>query len=196
MAAALLEKHLRAVTTRVSVSSGGLKYTGEPMPPVGLSAMAEHGVDLSSYLSAQVAEDTVAAADIILGMAREHVREVVAISPDAWPKTFTLKDFVRRAEGHTRGRHQRVTDWLDGIGAERGPYDVLGADPEDDVHDPFRQRSRVWNRVIAEVDELVSRFVPTLGMSRPEPSGSHENVLPLRTPRRPRRNFGRIQVAR
>jgi protein-tyrosine-phosphatase len=174
MAAALLEKHLGAVTSRTSVSSGGLMVAGTPMPPIGVSLMAERGIDLSSHVSAQVTEHSLAAADIVLGMTREHVREVVAISPDAWPKTFTLKDFVRRAEGHTRGRHQRVADWLDSVGAERERYDVLGADPEDDVRDPFRQRSRVWDRVIREVDELVTRVVPSLGVSRPEPHGDHE----------------------
>jgi protein-tyrosine-phosphatase len=99
----------------------------------------------------------------VLGMAREHVREIIAISPGAWPKTFALKDFVRRAEKiGPRGRHQRVSDWLDSVGADRDRYDVLGMDPADDVPDPFGQRPRVWDRVIDEINDLVSRTIPTL----------------------------------
>ena len=161
-------------------------YTGEPMPRLGVLLMANHGVDLTGHLSTQVTEYSVARADIILGMTREHVREVVALSPEAWPKTFTLKDFVRRTERvGPRHRHQRVADWLESLGAERAPYDVLGADPDDDVIDPFRRRAKVWTRVIDEVDELAGRIVPTLGLgglSRRDPV----QIAPLMTHRRHR----------
>jgi protein-tyrosine phosphatase len=168
MAAALLEKRLGEVGSRVSVSSGGLRFTGERMPPVGVSLMARHGVDLSGHIGVQVTEHSVAEADIVLGMTREHVREVVGILPEAWPKTFTLKDFVRRAErAGPRYRHQRIADWLESVGAERQPYEALGADSKDDVADPFRRRAWVWRRVVREMDGLVTRMVPTLGLIGP-----------------------------
>jgi protein-tyrosine-phosphatase len=126
--------------------------------------MAQYGVDLSNHVSRQVTAGSAAEAEIILGLTREHVREVVAMAPQAWPKTFTLKDFVRRAERvGPRRRHQRVADWLVSVGTGREPYQVLGADPEDDVIDPFGRRERVWKQVVDEIDDLVRRIVPTLG---------------------------------
>ena len=167
MAAALFEQHLTDVGPRVTVASGGLKLTGERMPPRGVSMMARYGADLSSHIGTPVTDRSVSEADIILGMTREHVREIVAMSPDAWSKTFTLKDFVRRAErAGARHRHQRVSDWLVSVGADREPRHVLGADSEDDMIDPYGRRRSVWRHVIAEMDELVSRIIPTLGLSR------------------------------
>jgi protein-tyrosine-phosphatase len=134
------------------------------MPPIGVSLMAQYGLDLSNHVSRQVTAGSAAEAEIILGLSREHVREVVAMAPEAWPKTFTLKDFVRRVERvGPRRRHQRVTDWLVTVGADREPYQLLGADPEDDVIDPYGRHERVWQHVVDEIDDLVRRIVPTLG---------------------------------
>ena len=41
--------------------------------------------------------------DLVLTMTREHLREVVALDPGAWPRTFTLKEIVRRAGSTLRG---------------------------------------------------------------------------------------------
>ena len=166
MAAALLDRQLGHLRSRVSVDSGGLRSAGEPMPSIGVSLMAHHGVDVSKHVSTQVTERSVKEADIVLGMTREHARELMAISPEAWSKTFTLKDFVRRAErAGPRHRHQRVADWLESVGANRELHDVLAADPGDDILDPYGRRSRVWKRVIDEMDDYVDRMVSVLGLS-------------------------------
>ncbi len=163
IAAALLEQRLRP-GSRVTVGSRGLKFAGEPMPPIGVSLMAEYGLNLSNHVSSQVTAQSAAEAGVILGLTREHVREVVAMSPEVWPKTFTFKDFVRRAERvGARRRHQRLADWLESVGADREPRHVLGADPEDDVIDPIGRRVGVWKKVVDEIDELVTRIVPALG---------------------------------
>lgn len=166
IAAALLEKRLGQVDAGVSIASVGLKFTGEPTPNIGVSVMAERGIDLAPHRSVSVTAETVAGADLILGMTREHVRDVVGISPAAWPKTFTLKDFVRRADkvGPPR-RHQRLADWLSSVGEGRDPRDVLGSDPDDEVRDPYGQRTRAWERVVDELDDLVSKIPRLLGVT-------------------------------
>lgn len=144
----------------------GLRFTGEPTPEIGVSVMAEHGIDLAPHRSVGVTSEAVAEADIILGMTREHVRDVVGISPVAWPKTFTLKEFVRRADkvGPPR-RHQRLADWLETVGEGRDPRDLLGTDPDDEVPDPYGQRTKVWERVVDELDDLVSKIPRLLGLT-------------------------------
>ncbi len=134
--------------------------------------MAERGIDLAHHRSAPVTNEVVEEADLILGMTREHVREIVGLSPGALPKTFTLKDFVRRAEkvGPPR-RHQRWEDWLTSVGQGRRPRDVLGSNSDDEVPDPYGQRVKVWQRVIDELDELVSPIPRLLGIvEQPAPS--------------------------
>jgi protein-tyrosine phosphatase len=130
--------------------------------------MAQRGIDLSERRSSAITPQSIADADLILGMTREHVREVVGLAPDAWTKTYTLKDFIRRAQqAGPRRRRQRLDGWLDVVGAERTPQDVLGSDPADEVHDPFGQRAKVWEQVIDDIDDLVSP-IPTLLRLREE----------------------------
>jgi protein-tyrosine phosphatase len=168
IAAALLEKRVEHLDSGLSVSSVGLKVTGEPTPEIGISLMAERGIDLAPHRSTPVTKDEINAADIILGMTREHVREIVGISPEAWPKTFTLKDFVRRTgQVAPPRRHQRFADWLATVGEDRDPQGVLGSHPNDDVPDPFGQRAKAWKRVIDELDDLISRIPGVLGLTQP-----------------------------
>jgi protein-tyrosine-phosphatase len=181
IAAALLEQRLGAIDAGVSIESVGLKFTGEPTPEIGVSVMAEHGIDLAPHRSVAVTSEAVADADLILGMTREHVRDVVGISPAAWPKTFTLKDFVRRADkvGPPR-RHQRLADWLESVGDGRDPRELLGTDPDDEVPDPYGQRTKVWERVVDELDDLVSEIPRLLGLtgrSMPSARSAERNQL-------------------
>lgn len=162
IAAALLAKRLEPLHADVSVGSVGLRFTGEPTPEVGVSLMAQRGIDLTAHRSSRITANEVHDADLVLGMTREHVREIVGMSPDAWAKTYTLRDFVRRArEVGPRRRRQRFDGWLDVVGAERTPKDVLGSNADDEVHDPFGQRPKVWQQVIDDIDDLVSA-IPTL----------------------------------
>lgn len=167
IAAALLEDRVSHIDRHgVSVGSVGLKYAGAPVPELGVSLMAERGIDLAGHRSEPVTLNTIAAADIILGMTREHVRNIVDQAPDAWVKTFTLKDFVRRAERISPPRrHQRLDDWLAAVGEGRDARDVLGSHPDDEVPDPYGQRAKAWEKVIAELDDLVSALPRILGVS-------------------------------
>lgn len=166
IAAALLEKRLEHLDSGLVVGSVGLKVTGEPTPEIGISLMAERGIDLAPRRSTPITKEGVIEADLILGMTREHVREIVGLSPEAWPKTFTLKDFVRRIEQMVPPRrHQRLSDWLASVGEDRDPRDVLGSHPDDEVPDPFGQRAKAWERVIDDLDDLVSRIPRALGIS-------------------------------
>jgi len=165
-------KRLETVDSGLSIASAGLKFTGEPTPEIGVSVMAERGIDLAPHCSVSVTTETVADADLILGMSREHVRDVVGMTPTAWPKTFTLKDFVRRADKVGPPRlHQRVADWLGSVGEGRDPRDLLGADPEDEVPDPYGQRIKVWEQVVDELDDLISKVPRLLGLTN-LPAGS------------------------
>jgi protein-tyrosine-phosphatase len=93
-------------------------------------------------------------------MAREHVREAVLLDPSAWPRSFTFKEFVRRAEtvGALR-KGQALSDWLATVGAGRRREDLLGWSPDDDVADPIGGGPVEFRATGDELRDLVSRLV-------------------------------------
>lgn len=150
----------------MSARSGSLVGAHGAMPPVGVTLMHELGLDLSGHRSLPATPEALRDADLVLGMDRAHVRELISRSPDIQPKTFTLTEFVHRAEqAAPRGRHQRLGDWLDQVGDDRDD----GAPPvgvADDIVDPYGQRPEVWRAVIAQLDDLAQRAVAALGTRR------------------------------
>jgi protein-tyrosine phosphatase len=163
IAAALLQFHADGAHPTIRAQSAGLMVSGEPMPNEGVSLMAARGIDLRQHTSLQVTEGLIEQADLVLGMARRHVRELVAIAPDHWSKAFIFKDFVQRSEkAGSRGRHQRLADWLESVGAGRDRRELLADRPDDDVPDPMGKRIKVWRRTIADIDHLTLRTAQLL----------------------------------
>ena len=77
---------------------------GQPIPqeaPPGFFASKGHVEGIGEPAAASFLTKEILAtdgADLVLTMTREHLRHVVAMDPSAWPRTFTLKEFVRRAQ--------------------------------------------------------------------------------------------------
>jgi protein-tyrosine phosphatase len=144
----------------VVVGSAGTLDLDQTSPEEVIAAAAEHGVDMNSHLSHRFTLDDLSAADLIIGMAREHVREVVLACPPVWPRTFTLPELVRRAHAvGQRDRQESLADWLARVHEGRHHADLLGTSDEDDVPDPIGgtpSEYRVSASLIAGlVDELV-----------------------------------------
>ena len=99
--------------------------------------MAARGLDVSGHRSRQVTAADLAAADLILGLAREHARHAVVLLPECWPRTFTLRELLRRglAVG-PRMPGEPLRDWLARVSADRDRRELLGIRTADDVPDP------------------------------------------------------------
>ncbi|MDA8400742.1 MAG: arsenate reductase/protein-tyrosine-phosphatase family protein [Acidimicrobiales bacterium] len=148
------------IGSTVRVESAGLLASGVSSPAEAVDAMREFGVDISTHLSRRVDQEMLARADLVIGMAREHVREVTVISKTVWPKVFTLKELVRRGkEFGARSGSETLTDWLVRISLDREHTALLGDSQEDDVEDPiggtFEQFTKTVDQISALVDELV-----------------------------------------
>jgi protein-tyrosine-phosphatase len=94
-------------------------------------------------------------ADLVLGLARDHVREVVVRSPDTWEKSFTLKELVRR--GGTAGprpRDEVLPVWLARVSSGRNRTELLGESETDDVIDPAGGLPSGFVRTAAEIQGL------------------------------------------
>lgn len=83
MAEALLRRRLEAAGIPARVHSAGLLPGGRPATADGVAVMAARGLDTSAHVSRQLTRDLVAGADLVIGMAREHVREAVVLEPAA-----------------------------------------------------------------------------------------------------------------
>ena len=93
---------------------------------------------MAGHRSNTLSESDVLAADIIFGMTREHVREVAVLVPEAWGRTFTLKEFVRRSRPFPPwSPSQPFAEWLAGIHRGRERQEMQGDSIEDDVADPI-----------------------------------------------------------
>jgi protein-tyrosine-phosphatase len=168
MAAALLARRLDDAGLKATVSSAGLLFDGKPVTDHGRAVMADRGIDTSGHRSRRLTRQLVDGADLVLGMARGHVREAVALAPETLGRAFTLKEIVRRGEeSGGRAPDEPLDAWLARLGSGRRPSDLLGESDADDVADPIGGPRRSYQRTAEELDDLTARLARLLG-SLPE----------------------------
>jgi protein-tyrosine phosphatase len=156
VAASLLERRGAVVDVR----SAGTMHAGQPPTPRAQWAMRRRGLDVAGHRSRGLEDALDPAPDLILAMCREHARAVVDLRPDLFGRTFTLKDFVRRAgEEGARRRTEDLASFVERLQLGRKPWDLQGSEPADDVADPIGRRRRFYERCAAEIDALVATLV-------------------------------------
>lgn len=164
MGAALLRRELHRRDPEVVVASAGvLARDGSPATAGTVKAARDFGIDLQGHRSQAATRDVIVGADLVLGMERMHVREVVVLDPRAFGRSFTLKEIVRRGEEHgPRGAGESQAQWLAAVHQGRRPASLLGASPDDDVADPTNDLGVDHDSMVDEVDDLVLRLVDLL----------------------------------
>jgi protein-tyrosine phosphatase len=165
MAEALLARRLDEAGIKAVVSSVGLLFDDRPPTDHGRAVMADRGIDTSGHRSRKLRPDIVNRADLIVGMARSHVREAVALAgPAVLGRAFTLKEIVRRGEERGgRAPGEPLEDWLARLAPGRRPADLLGDAQLDDVADPIGGPRRSYERTAEELDDLTTRLARLLG---------------------------------
>lgn len=160
MAQAMLSARLTARGVTDPVTSAGMLQGGRRPPPEVISVMAARGIDVTGHRSRAVTAADLADADLILGMAREHVRHAVVLQPQAWPRAFTIRELLRRghqADGRSPG--EPFGDWLTRVAGDRGRRDLLGSNPADDVADPAGGPLRGYQATAEQLDQLTRDLV-------------------------------------
>lgn len=170
MAEALLADRLRQRGITATVESAGRLPGGRTMTPEGLKTMREHGLDLSSHRSHEATPDLLGDADLVLGMAREHVRDAATLAADVMARAFTLKELVRRGEAiGPRDPSEPIGDWLARAATGRRGTDLLGSSTDDDVRDPIGESLGRYRDVASEIASQVERLV-ALAWPPPDPA--------------------------
>ena len=163
MAEALLRRRVDERGLDVTVSSAGLLYDGEPATGTGVDTMAAWNLDISQHRSRLMTPAMLDEADLIVGMARQHVREAVVLGHNLYARTFTLKELVRRGfDIGPRANDEPVAEWLARAHQGRRPTDQLGQSLDDDVADPVGQGPAVYEHTARELDDLIARLVDLL----------------------------------
>lgn len=144
------------------VSSAGLLAGGHPVPKNGLKVASEFDLDLSAHRSRRADLRNLAGWDVILTMTREHIREIVAANPALWPRVFTIKQFRRWIERNPPSRRARLGAWIDVAAAERSRFDMVGADPDDEIDDPLFSPPEGWRELARVLHTEIGAIVRAL----------------------------------
>ncbi|MCZ7536678.1 MAG: low molecular weight phosphatase family protein [Acidimicrobiia bacterium] len=157
MAEQLLRERLRSVATPTLVSSAGT-LAEEGLPATRDALTVAGGPE--GHASRRLVRSLVESADLVLCMTRDHLREVVTLSPAAFIRTYTLRDLARRgAAAGPRRPGESIETWLTWVGTGRRPSDLVGHDDSDDVADPVGRPVEAYRRCAADLDSLLAEIV-------------------------------------
>ncbi len=159
MAEALLRRRLADVGVDAHVHSAGLRFDGEPASQHAVDVLAELGLDISEHRSRMVTREMIEGADLVIAMAREHVREAVLMRPDAWPRVFTLKELAWRGSEIGTRLEEPLSAWLNRMHSGRTRSDLLGDSFADDVADPIGLALESYQDTAAEIDQLLDHVM-------------------------------------
>jgi protein-tyrosine-phosphatase len=151
MAGAFLED--RAPGMRVT-TAGTHVVEGMPMSWRTRDAIAEFGAVRTMHRSHQLTDADVAAADVVICLAAEHVGYMRRTHPDAAGKTVTLRRLVRdlpSAPGESFAERLAALNLAD-----------VDLDPAEDVADPAGGDLPVFSACAHEIHELIDVLVREL----------------------------------
>ena len=162
----LLRDELARRNVPAEVVSAGTVRDGMSIAPEMAGLLRAWGLDGSAHRSRVLDPAELRGADLVLGMAREHVREAVLLEPELFPRAFTLKELVRRggAVGPRLG-DEPLAEWLARAGADRVPKAILGASRDDDIVDPIGAGMDEYVRCRGEIGECLERVLETIDFS-------------------------------
>jgi protein-tyrosine phosphatase len=164
LTAAMLGARCDQLELGILVDSAGVQaIRGVPATPPTIDAAAGLGLDLSAHRSRPLTPEMTQSADLVLTMERRHVQEVVLATPEAFPRTFTLKELVRRGSAvGPRAPDESFAGWLERVHEGRRPADLLGASDDDDVADPTGRVLADHRSTASEIDALTTAFLELL----------------------------------
>lgn len=154
----------------LEVASAGVLPGHRSVPPEVYDCLPSIGFQRLERPGQLIVPDQLTSADLIVGMAREHLREVVVMSPGALERAFTLRELVRRGkESGGRLPSEELATWLSRVGEGRELTHLLGESSDDDIADPFGGPIGEYRRTAREIERLVDELIWLLWPDRVPP---------------------------
>jgi protein-tyrosine-phosphatase len=175
MAEAILRARLAERAPHLVVGSAGLLFDGRPADPKAHKAVDRMGLSLADHRARTISVELLEPTSLILGMERRHVREVVALAPHLFDRSFTLPELVTlgRVVG-PRAASVDLRTWAEGIGSRRKPADYAYDDRLAEVADPYGGSSRAFRECAAILE---ARLAELVDLAWPTPPG--DDVAPV-----------------
>jgi protein-tyrosine phosphatase len=168
MAAAILERRLAERGVDARVTSAGTRPWNAGATGDAIAVMREIGLEISEHQNRQVTRELVEAADLVLGMTRDHVSFALARSPEAADRTFLVGELARLGgQVGPRETSEPVARWAERAATARPPQRPLGR-AVDEIGDPVGEPIAVYRNTAAVLDQRLSEIaallagVPTL----------------------------------
>jgi len=146
----------------VEVVSRGIAGGPGTTPPALERALLDAGVTIKVPSGQVLQRDDARAADLLLFVERRLLREAVVTDPSLWPRSFTLREFARRATINPPSRDEEsFAQWLSVVHATRRREELLDDDDTEDVADPGLEGTEDdFATMIGELRADVARVAP------------------------------------
>jgi protein-tyrosine-phosphatase len=160
---ALLGRHLHECGVDAQLASAGTGVPGFPPMPEVVEFLATLGIDASHHESHRVDASAVSDADLVLTAEVQHVVHVAGTWPGTFGRTFTLPEFVGRAEAVGPRAGRPVALWVAEIAADRkGGVDYLHDRSVPEVDDPTGGPPAAWSSSFVSIDGWCRRAAELL----------------------------------
>ena len=165
LAEKLLQARLTAAGIPATVTSAGTRaMVDHPMTDEAAFLATRYGAEPTLHAAQQLTAERIAAADLVLTATREHRGEVVSLHPRANRYAYTLNQFARLV-GQTPGElveTPTIIDLLSEVAATKGLALPPAHPDDDDIEDPYRRSSEVYDRVGHIIDNAVTTIATAL----------------------------------
>ncbi len=159
MAEVLLRAEISSRCPELVIRSAGFLSGGSPADKKSVWALEKLGLKLTEHVSTHVSSVVEQMPDLILAMAREHLRMLSELDQVTVESAFTLKEFVRLAdiEGE-RHQGEPLADYVRRVAAGRSVSAITSPGREEDTADPIGQRKAVFWRCASELKDLIEKL--------------------------------------
>ena len=164
----------------VSVTSAGTRcQPGTEIDARAAETLARLGIPVGPTAAQELTASLVRSADLILGATREHRAAAVRLLPAASARTFTVREFDRlladlspvSAPGQPAASPAEAGRALVRSAAQHRGRAVPGAPEDDDVPDPYRRSTAVYEAcmevLVQALERPAARLAAALGSPRP-----------------------------
>lgn len=141
---------------RFEVSSAGVgAMVGYAMSRYAAAELRSYGGDPTGFAARQLTPDLIAGADLVLTATRDLRSQVLAESPGALRRTFTVLEFAALVGMSDGGSAEEIVKWA-------GAHRSAAGGVEQDVPDPFRRGPEAHAAAAGAMQEAVERIAKGL----------------------------------